>query len=243
MQCQGRPTIKKIFSIWSESVWEVVKCEHSTTKFILSDSPVTTYNPAVYPGSPEARHFGMARMERIGTHTIFPIDSDHCLILTNLQRVRNPKANPLKLRENPGYFRQTMFDLRTVQRGREIDEEEVIAINYVLKTGASRYVGATEIEWLHPERHIRKTPWPKLAGKHFLSPDPRKVSFTTSMIAGFNGGGGWGTNEYGHRDLHGPKARALRNVEWGTFQAAQRAWDERDRIAGREKPQDLADYW
>lgn len=232
-------------TIWTEGVWEVVNCINSATKFILSDAPVTTYNKMVFPGSAEAQMVGGAQIERIGTHTLFPLDLDHCLIITNLQYVRNPKGNPLKIRENARYFEQAMFDLRKVQRGREIDEESVIAINHVLKSQAMRYVASYEKSWLYPEKGLKQKFWSKLGGPHFLMPDPRKVSFTTGFVMGFKDGGGWGTNEYGHRNLDDERAKKLRSVEWDTFQAAKAAWDERDRKAGRAppSPQDLKDYW
>ena len=56
--------------------------------------------------------------------------------------MRNPNVSPLKVRENPRYFGQGLFDLRKIQRGREIDEDEVLAINHVLKSNATRYVAA-----------------------------------------------------------------------------------------------------
>lgn len=230
-------------TIWTEGVWEVVECKDSPTKFILSDSPVVSYNPQVYPGSAEARTFGMARFERIGTRMLFPIDSDHCLVITNLQYVRNPNAGPLRIRENPRYYGDTLFDLRKIQRGRQIDEAEVVAINHVLKSHAVRYVAAAEKSWLFPERSIGKTPWPKVGGRYFLMPDPRKVSFTTGVYVGYDDGDAWGVNEYGHRDADNARARALRSKESETFYASRRAWDERDRRAGRPRPADLKDYW
>lgn len=223
-------------TIWSEGVWEVVQCKQSATKFIVSDAPVTTYNKKVFPGSRDVQVLGGAQIERIGTHTIFPIDLEHCLVITNLQYVRNPKANPLKSRENPRYFKPAMFDLRKVQRGREIEEQEVVAINHVLKTHARRYIAAPNKEWLYPERCLQERFWAKLGGKFFLHPDPRKVSFTTGILIGHKDGSAWGTNEYGHFNLDGPRAQKLRAVEWDTFQAAKQAWDERDRRAGREPP-------
>lgn len=230
-------------TIWSEGVWEVVKCENAKTKFIISDSPVITYNREVFPGSAEVQQFGMARVERVGTRTLFPLDHNHCLIVSNLQYVRNPKASPLKIRENARYFDQATFDLRKVQRGREIEEREVTAINYVLKTHARRYIASSEKEWLYPEKNLEVRFWPKLGGQYFLAPDPRKVSFSTGILVGYKDGGAWGANEYGHQDMDGPRARALREIEWTAFQASKKAWDERDRRAGREPPADLRDYW
>lgn len=232
-------------TIWTEGVWEVVNCKSSEVKFIVTDAPVSTYNRMVFPGSAEATNGGGAQIERIGTHTLFPIDLDHCLVITNLQYVRNPRANPMKVRENARYFEQAMFDLRKVQRGREISRDEVIAINYVLKMHAKRYIAAAQKEWLYPEQQLKQRFWSKLGGAQFLMPDPRKVSFTTGFVMGFKGGGGWGTNEYGHRNMEDPRALKLRETEWKTFQAAKAAWDERDRRAGRTPPSaaDLKEYW
>ncbi len=229
-------------TIWSEGVLEVFNCQNSRTKFIISDSPVTGYNCQVFPGSQEVATYGIALFERIGTRTLFPLDREHCLCITNLQYVRNPKVNPLKMRENPRYYGQGLCDLRKVQRGREIEEDEVISINYVLKTQAARYVASTTEEWLYPENKLKQRFWSKLGGRYFLQPDPRKVSFTTGIITGGGRGRSLGTNEYGHYNIDDPRAVALREVEWKTFQGAKAAWDERDRRAGRAPPPINPDY-
>lgn len=229
-------------TIWVESVWAVKHCKDSPTKLIISDSPVTTYNRRVFPGSAEVQGFGMAHIERIGTQTLFPLDGDHCLIITNTQYVRNPQGNPLKLRENPRYYAPAHFDLRKVQRGHALEEQEVVAINYILKSHARRYIASSNQEWLYPEKILTERNWHKLGGsRFFLQPDPRLVSFTTAIISGGKKGS-WGYNEYGHFDLDGPRARKLRAVEWKTFQAAKQAWNERDRRAGREPSKEWLDY-
>ncbi|PMQ06543.1 hypothetical protein DyAD56_03540 [Dyella sp. AD56] len=230
-------------TIWSESVWEVLSCPDSPTKFIVSDCPVSMYNKEIYPGSEEVRRFGHALVERIGTQTLFPIGPNHCLVITNTQYARNPKASPKKFRENPRYMADAMFDLRKVQRGRTIGEEQVICINHVLKTQARRYIAAAQEDWLYPEQRVGKTIWPKLGGPHFLMPDPRKVSFTTGFVVGFEGGGHWGANEYGHRNIDDPRAHALRAVEWDAHQRAKRVWDDWDKREGKEPPQDLREYF
>lgn len=74
-------------------------------------------------------------------------------------------------------------------------------------------------------------------------PDPRKVSFATGVYVGYHDGDAWGVNEYGHRDADNARARDLRSKESETFCASRRAWDERDRRAGRPRPADLKDYW
>src|SRR5262249_12294204 len=77
-------------TIWTEGVWEILHCDESPTKFILSDHPVVTYNKDLFPGCPECEYPGDASIARIGTHTIFPLDLNRCLVITNLQYVRDP---------------------------------------------------------------------------------------------------------------------------------------------------------
>ena len=133
-------------TIWAEAVWEVFNCWQSPTKFIPTDAPVTTYNPTIFSGSEEVKSFGIARMERIGIRVLLPLGREHCLGLTNLQYVRNPKVDPKKLRENPRYFGQGMFDLRKIQSGRDINDSGEVAVNHILKTSARRYITASKEE-------------------------------------------------------------------------------------------------
>lgn len=214
-------------TIWSEGVWEVLACDESPTKFIVSDHPVTTYNKGEFPGSRACTYPLDSRIDLLGTHTIFPLDLNRCLVITNLGYVRNPNASPTRTRENPRYYAApTMFDLRKVQTGRQVSEDYVRAINYVLKTRAKRYIAAGEREWLYPEKGLAATRWDRLGDKVFLMPDPRKVNFTTGFVMGFKGGGGWGHDEYGrHSDDNDPEVKRLREKEWRTFQAAKQSWD------------------
>jgi hypothetical protein len=164
----------------------------------------------------------------LGTHTIFPLNMNRCLVITNLGYVRNPGVNPLRGRENPRTFANTMWDIRKVQTGREISERDVQAINFILKSRAKRYIAAGEEDWLYPERHLRSTMWNKLGSKFFLMPDPRKVSFTTGIFIGGGRGGAWGQDEYGRapRD-DDPAVRRLRNAEFDAHQKHKELWDQK----------------
>jgi len=159
-------------TIWTEGVWEVVCCDNSPTKFLLTDHPVAAYNKQLFPGSVACRYPNDPHIGLLGTHTIFPLDLNHCLIITNLGYVRDPWANPLKKRENMRYFADTIFDLRKIQVDRQIPESQVRAINYILKTRARRYIAAAEKDWLYPECHMPTTMWNKLGDRFFLMPDP-----------------------------------------------------------------------
>ena len=51
-----------------------------------------TYNRKVFPGLDEAAQLGGAQIEKLVTHTIFAIDLEYCLLIMNLQYVRNPNV-------------------------------------------------------------------------------------------------------------------------------------------------------
>lgn len=215
-------------TMWMECVWEVLYCDHSPTKFIVSDHPVTTYNKGLFPLSEPCTYPKDAGIDLLGTHTIFPLSLNRCLVLTNLGYVRNPAVNPVKPRENPRAYQQTMFDMRTVQTGRQIAEQDVQAINYIMKKRARRFVAAGEKEWLFPEKHFEKTMWNKLGDQFFLMPDPRKMQFTTEILMGFNGGGGFGVDEYGRRPTRKDSdVKALRDKEWITFHKHRKLWESK----------------
>lgn len=214
-------------TIWMEGVWEILSCDESPTKFIISDHPVTTYNKKVFPGSSSCNYPLDAPISYLGTHTIFPLNLNRCLVITNLGYVRDPQSNPLKERVNPRYFQETIFDLRKIQTGRQISEEYVLAINYVLKSRVKRYIAASREDWLYPERKLKSTFWSKLGGKLFLMPDPRKVSFTTGFMAGYKNKPAFRQDEYGRLpDDDNPNVQKLRRREFDAHQKAKESWND-----------------
>jgi hypothetical protein len=215
-------------TMWMEGVWEVLNCDDSATKFIVTDHPVTTYNRAMFPQSQPCLYPRDAPIDLLGTHTIFPLNMNRCLIITNLGYVRNPEVPPLKRRQNPRSFAETMWDIRRVQTGRQVTEDEVRAINFILKTRARRYIGAAEQDWLYPERHLKSTMWNKLGGPFFLMPDPRRVPFTTEFLVGYADGSAWGQDEYGRQGPRDDKSvEALRDIEFKAHQKHKAKWTAR----------------
>jgi hypothetical protein len=214
-------------TIWMEGVWEILRCDDSPTKLIVTDHPVATYNKALFPLSPQCQYPLDAPIACLGTHTLFPLGPTRLLVITNLGYVRNPNANLTKPRENPRSFADTVFDLRKIQTGRQLSEDEVRAVNFILKRRARRYIAAAEREWLYPERSLKSTMWNKLGDQFFLMPDPRKVSFHTDTLIGFKDGGAWGVDEYGRlpgRDAD-TSVKKLRDQEWTTFHKHQKLWE------------------
>ena len=209
-------------TMWMEGVWEIVRARQSATKFIVTDDPVTLYCKLVFTS--EWRYPNDVNLKQIGSRTIFALGLDSCLIITHLQLVRNPWSTPTEFRENARSYDQTMMPLGSIQFGRELEESEVLRINHILKTRATRYIAAAKEEWLYPERDFPTTEWKNLDDDWFLLPNPWKVQFTTGLAAGGKNWA-WARDEYGlppGDPRYQDKKR--REREWQTRERAQREW-------------------
>jgi hypothetical protein len=213
--------------IWMEGVWEVLSCDQSETKFIVSDHPVTTFNRKLFPASKECRYPLDARIELLGTHTIFPLGLSRCLVITNLGYVRNPAISLTKVRENPRMYGETFFDLRKIQTGRQIPEDHVRAINFIVKKRAGRYIAAGKEDWLYPEDNMKVHMWDRLGDELFLMPDPRKVVFHSATYVSYKDGSSSGVDEYGRNPTETPLVVAQRSAEGESFRKHQAAWDSK----------------
>src|SRR5665213_687416 len=60
-------------AIWTECIWCILDASQSSTKLILSDHPVTVYNPDCFPGSQWCSGVNEPDIRRVGTHTLFPL--------------------------------------------------------------------------------------------------------------------------------------------------------------------------
>jgi hypothetical protein len=219
-------TLQHVFqsytTMWSEGVWEFVRATKSPTKFIVSDNPVTFYCKVMFPS--DWIYPDDASLKQIGTRTLFPLGQDSCLIITHLQLARNPWSTPTEHRENARSYDQTLKHLGDIQFGRELDEDEVRRINYILKRRATRYIAAANEEWLYPERHVSITDWKSLDDDWFLLPHLWKVSFTSEIIMGGKDWS-WAMDEYGrHPGQRGFRNKRMREREWATRQVAQYEW-------------------
>jgi hypothetical protein len=213
-------------TMWSEGVWEIVRARQSPTKFLVTDNPVTFYCKVMF--SSEWTYPNDPRLEQIGTRTIFPLGLDSCLVVTHLQLVRNLLATPTEFRENARYFDQTMKHLGEIQFGRELTEDEVLRINYILKRRATRYVAAVEREWLFPERHVSTTEWRALDEDWFLLPHLWKVPFHAGIVAGNDRGSTFAADEHGrHPWERGYEDKRLHDREWALHGRSRKEWAKR----------------
>jgi hypothetical protein len=163
----------------------VVEAPTPEIGFLLTDHPVTAYNLKTYPGSRFTRYPLDPVIELLGTRTLFPLDTAHCLILSNQEFVEKPTLRScLKTRTNARAFGFTFFSPMHVIRGRRLTVEQTWSINFILKKRSGRYIAALQREWLDPENRIPSQDWARL--DPFLRPE--KVTLIKEIWAEFSDG-------------------------------------------------------
>lgn len=173
-------------TIWMEGVREIVSARDADIKFIVSDHPVTVYNYAVPPDAKGNGYPNEPSIALKGSQTIFPLNRDYCLILTNLEYAQDHSANPFEKRTFAGNYRNSMVRTDAFIRTRKLTSEEVIQINRVLKSRAKRYIAAGKEEWLYPEILSAGT-WADLRGT-FLPPENGLWHFGGEIYVGYDSG-------------------------------------------------------
>lgn len=186
-------------AIWTECVWQLADASASDTKFIVTDHPVTVYNRSCGPRHELCRGSNDPDIRLHGSHTLFPLGLDRILILTNLSWARNPYQSATRLRPNPAFYRDSVFNIFEVQTHRALAEREVREINFILKSRAYRYIAAGKAEWLHPENYVSKSDWATFGNGHLLMPDPRGLYHGGEMYLGYEDGSSEGFDVYGRR--------------------------------------------
>jgi len=150
-------------TMWTEGVRELVSAEDSDVKFIVTDHPVTSYNPEFPPSSRICEYPDDPAIELTGTQTIFALDENTCLILTHLEYAKDPEAADLTAARTHARFRgSSLTRTDAFIRGRKLTRDEVVGLNHILKSRARRYIAAREREWLYPERTITRA-WGDIA--------------------------------------------------------------------------------
>lgn len=241
-------------TMWVEGVIEIVSAEESDIKFIISDHPVTIYNYACSPDSESCQHSNDPLTAWKASQTIFPLDMNHCLILTNLEYASSPdEINPISGRTNPRFFSQTITRWDTVIRDRKLKAEEVCAINYIIKRRARKYIAAGKEEWLYPERMYAKNEWKSLR-KILLPPKNKVYQFGGEIyVGGKDGGLAWYQDAFGRRhtsreDENNPirkysiskRNEILNNAIWKIFGFDKgKSWDNFRRELNDEKIKEL----
>lgn len=140
-------------TMWAEGVREIVSAANSDVKFIVSDHPVTVYNPAYAPGSTQCTYPNDPSIALLGTQTIFALDPNTCLIFTHLECATSPTdIKPTKHRTFARFRGQSLVRTDAFVRTRKLSRDDVIAVNFLLKSRAGRFIASSEKTWLYPER-------------------------------------------------------------------------------------------
>lgn len=183
-------------TLWAEGVRELVSAKNSNVKFIFSDHPVTIYNYACPPDSELCQYPNDPDIALKGTQTIFPLDQERCLILTNLEYAKDPEAsNPLEQRTNATRVRQSMVKTIGFINNRELTAEEVSSINHIIKLRSNESIAAGNEDWLYPEKSVSKY-WAEL--RHVLMPRSDQLHrYGGEMYVGYKDGSTYYQDAFG----------------------------------------------
>lgn len=185
-------------TIWTEGVREIVSAETASVKFLVSDHPVTIYNYAITPDARDCTYPHDPSIALKASQTIFPLNRNYCLILTNLEYARDQSVDPVEKRTFARNFRRSIVRTDAFIRTRELNDHEVARINYILKARASRYIAAGRKEWLYPERMIDES-WRDLAAT-LVPPMEGLWHFGGEIFAKFNDGHVHYQDEFGRTE-------------------------------------------
>jgi hypothetical protein len=174
-------------TMWVEAVREIVSAESSDVKFIVTDHPVTVYHPDCPPNSADCQYPNDPDISLKGSQTIFPLGSNHCLILTNLEYANEPdRKDLLTARTNARNFGKTLSRVDHWIRSRKLTSAEVVSINHILKARAHKFIAADKEDWLYPERDAPPD-W-KTCGKVLLPPESELWQFRGETYIGYKDG-------------------------------------------------------
>ncbi|MEE4538274.1 MAG: DUF4238 domain-containing protein [Erythrobacter sp.] len=230
-------------TLWSEGAREIVSAKNSAVKLIISDHPVTVYNYACPPDHPLCSYPGDPTIALKGSQTLFPLDNEHCLILTNLEYAEGPSSSdPLERRTFARNFRPSMVRTDKFIQTRELDEAQVTQINYVLKSRARRFIAAEEVAWLYPERDVQGD-WLDIR-RTLLPPNDELWQFGGELFVRYEDG------SVHYQDAYGRTKPKSSHLAKSVDETALRANDECGCGSGKKyknccknKPKDLRPTW
>ncbi len=186
-------------TMWVECVREIVSAERSDVKFIVTDHPVTTFNPAFSPVSSACHYPEDPAIHLTGTQTVFALDAEHCIILTNLEYAKDPTGtDPLAPRPNTRYSGGTLARTDVMIRNRTLTSQEVVSINSLLASRARRYVAAYQKTWLLPE-NTTQVAWADI-GQVLLPPRDGLWRFGGEVDIGYGDGSTQYQDAFGRTD-------------------------------------------
>jgi hypothetical protein len=185
----------------AEGFWEIVSANNSGHKFIYSDDPVTLYNCDHYPNSQMCQFPYDPHIFERGTRVIFPLDSNHCLLISHFEHANDPKRSGARQqRRNARAYDQTLLTYLDVHRTRELSAPQVATVNYVIKKRATRYVAGGCADWLSPEAVVGEPRWSEIDATLQYDGFARKLA-SGETITSYTDDSVEFYNEFGERQL------------------------------------------
>jgi len=186
-------------TLWAEGVREILSAENTETKFIVTDHPVTIFNHAYPPDHTSCGYPNDPSIALKGSQTLFPMNKDLCLVLSNLEYAEAPAdIDPTEKRTFSKNFRSSMVRVDSFIRERKLSDEEVARVNYILKSRARRYIAAGKKEWLFPERHVHCS-WEGVRDV-LLPPSDHLWQYGGEMYARFEDGSVYYQDKFGRTE-------------------------------------------
>jgi hypothetical protein len=186
-------------TMWFECVREVVSAAESQVKFIVSDHPVATFNAGSVIGASELLYPADPPIDWKGTQTVFPLDSNHCLILTHLEYAKDPSLADLKAkRTHARHFGDTIARTDNTIHGRKLTDSDVRTINQLIAWRAKRYLGASNRSWL--QHAIVSPPDPQRLAEILHPPKDELWHFGGTTYVGFTDGTSRSWDEFGRAE-------------------------------------------
>jgi hypothetical protein len=229
-------------TIWSEGVRELVSAEDSDIKFIVSDHPVTIYNHACTPESELCAYPNDPDISLNGSQTIFPLDKNRCLILTNLDYAQDPgHTNPIKQRINATRIRRSMVKTIEFIHSRKLSAADVTKINHIIKSRSQSSVAAGKEEWLYPEKELT-CDWSDI--KEVLAPPSNELyKFGGELYARFEDGSVYYQDAYGRTANDDYLKKGIDEKNIGRNEACGCGSGKKYKNCCRNKPVKLRTTW
>jgi hypothetical protein len=186
-------------TMWFECVREVVSATDSEVKFIVSDHPVATFNTGFKLEADECRYPNDPSIDLKGTQTIFPLDANNCLVLTNLEYAKSPQLKDLTARRTHARaFGDTIARTDNTIVGRKLSEADVHSINRLIAWRAKRYLGASNRAWL--DASLTGPPDSERLTSILRPPEDELWHFGGTVYVGFADGTSKSWDEFGRTE-------------------------------------------
>lgn len=185
-------------TIWTEGVREIVSAQDAEVKFIVSDHPVTIYNHAAPPEAAGCVYPLDPPIALKASQTIYPLNREFCLILSNLEYAKDPTVAPLEKRTFARNYRNTMVRTDNFIRTRRLSTREVQNINCIIKARAFRFIAGGKEDFLDADREPGES-WSAL-GQVLRPPEKEVWRFGGKLFASFDDGRVHYQDEFGRTE-------------------------------------------